>query len=91
MILNVSVKQDENFKLKEIHFGNENKNARELYKHRVEHFTKLIGKPSEIKKYLYGVPIAIWKLKNIEIFIGIGERFVEYPIFIIRYNKKITF
>ena len=46
-------------------------------------FFNLYGEPNEIVEF-QGKPHKIWKFNYVEIILGIGERFIDYSVFVIK-------
>jgi hypothetical protein len=50
-------------------------------------FKSQFGQPTESINDVYGRPTDLWNIKDLQIIIGVGERFVEYEIFSIHKGK----
>ncbi|WP_066839740.1 hypothetical protein [Rufibacter ruber] len=88
-ILDVTVAQNQlqnaNGFLESVEFGRKNINPRIFFKEFSEHFLKHFGQPTEIKLDEFDLPMHSWTFNDIEVNLGIGERFMEYSI--LRFSK----
>jgi len=90
-ILNLSISFDKyenpNDKVEYIRLEDKKHNTPwETYDYYTKLFTSKFGSPNEIGEF-QGKPHKIWKFNTVEIILGIGERFIEYSVFVIKKRK----
>ena len=88
VLIIVNNHQNTNGVLEFIEFEEKGVSAREFYKKYSNFFNLSLGPPSQFKKGMYDTPTSLWNLNNLQIIIGIGERYVEYQIFGIHYGEE---
>jgi hypothetical protein len=90
--VNITIVKDQyynkNGALEFVQFEQGRNNARGVFKKYTEIFRKHLGEPSEFNDDGFGRPTELWNIKDLQIIIGIGERFVEYEIFSIHKGQK---
>jgi|SRR5690606_32222833 len=89
--LNILIQMDElrnnTGKLEHVSFGQIIEPI-EAYKKNLIIFKSNLGEPSYNETDGYGYPISKWNFENLEVVIGVAERFVDYQIFAISYVKN---
>lgn len=90
--LNVSVIRNGydnyNDKLESVEFEEQNGEPWKTYEKYSEFIKKHFGNPTEYKDDGYGRPTELWNIDDVQIIIGVGERFTEFEIFSIRKGKR---
>ncbi|GAB4161523.1 MAG: hypothetical protein Tsb0033_19110 [Winogradskyella sp.] len=90
VIVTIDNYKNKNGKLEFVDFEEEQSNPWDIYEKFSKYFKETIGNSSDFKKDIYDYPTELWNIKNIQIILGVGERFMDYSIFGIHYgeNKK---
>ena len=90
--LNVSVIRNDynnyNNKLESVELEEQNGEPWKTYEKYSELMKKYFGNPNEWKDDGYGRPTELWNINDVQIIIGVGERFTEFEIFSIRKGKR---
>ena len=64
-----------------VDFEQENNDVLGFYKKYSDYFGTLFGPPTEFKDDGHDRPTQLWNIDDLQIIIGVGDRFVEYEIF----------
>ena len=90
--LNVSVIRNDynnyNNKLESVEFEEQNGEPWKTYEKYSRLMKEYFGNPNEYKDDGYGRPTELWNINDVQIIIGVGERFTEFEIFSIRKGKR---
>jgi len=76
--------------LENVSFEEENETQLSIYKTAEKYsafFEKYFGEPSQVKT-TYGRTTELWNINDLQIILGIGERFTDFLIFGIHYGEK---
>ena len=91
-VVNVTVAtneyQNENRTLEFVHLEEVQADPWVVYRKYSEYFKSLLGEPTEFNVDSYDRPKALWNLHDLQIIVGVGERFNEFQIFDIHYGKR---
>lgn len=58
-----------------------------IYNKYFSFFKNIFGEPTEHQIDNFDLPTSLWNLKNLQIILGVAERFDEYSIFSIHFGK----
>jgi len=81
VIVVVNSDTNQNGLLETVDFSSNETDPWETYRKFSSHFKGYIGQSNEHKDDGYGRPTELWNCDNLQIIIGVGERFVEFEIF----------
>ena len=89
--LNITIRVDNNLNknglLAFVEFSSSQNRAREAYKIHSSTFRKLLGEPTDIQKDLYDFETILWTFGELQIIIGLVDKYTEYEVFGIHKGK----
>ena len=90
-ILDISISQDgiqNKGDFDFVHFEASKIDPHEMFKKYSNYFKSIFSNPDEMRDDGYGNPTELWNLNDLQIIVGVGERFMEYQIFGIHKGEK---